>query len=112
MQQLSGSSGRGGTMTPAISLLLLRMAANRSARSAGPERLEPKTTRALASAVDGVVSDGVGIGGDEATEAVAVLDSSSLGLRPRGSAGEGAGASSVVDVGGSSGFSFGIGCGS
>lgn len=68
--------------------------------------------RACAGAEGGAVADGVGTGGEEEDAVVAVLDFSSLGLRPRGALDEVAGASSVDDVGGSSGFSSGIGCGS
>lgn len=100
-------------MTPATIRLCRRIAASRSARSAGPARLEPKTTRAFASPDDGVSAEGVGIGGsEEVVVAVAFLDVSSLGLRPRGAFGEGAGTSSVAVVGGSSGFASGIGWGS
>lgn len=63
MQQLSGSSGFGGTTTPATTLLFARICANRSARSVGPRRREPKTTFAL-SAPLGSVGGGVGAGGD------------------------------------------------
>ena len=45
MQQLSGSTGRGGTHTPAT---LVECRCISSRRSAGPARREPKTTRALA----------------------------------------------------------------
>lgn len=69
-------------------------------------------TRALASPDNGVEADGVGIGGEDEGAAVAFLDVSSLGLRPRGVFEEGDGASSDIDVGGASGFSSGIGWGS
>jgi len=46
MQQLSGSVGRGGTQTPAISLLFWSIS---DLRSAGPASRDPKTILALAT---------------------------------------------------------------
>lgn len=63
MQQLSGSSGFGGTNTPAMTVLFSRSFASFSARSAGPARDDPNITLALSSALDWV-GGGVGMGGD------------------------------------------------
>src|SRR5277367_6074498 len=46
MQQLSGSSGRGGTQTPAIKVLFFSIS---DLLSAGPTRREPNTIRAFAN---------------------------------------------------------------
>ena len=53
MQQLSGSSGRGGTSTPAMRV----EAASRRARAAGPARRDPKTTLARAAVAALVEAD-------------------------------------------------------
>jgi hypothetical protein len=63
MQQLSGSVGRGGTMTPAM---FFDAACISAFRSPGPARREPKITRAFASvssfSVLGNDSGGGGVG--------------------------------------------------
>jgi hypothetical protein len=73
MQQLSGSVGRGGTMTPAM---FLDAASISALRSPGPARREPKTIHAFARvssfAVFGNDSGGGGVG------AVPVIEGTSL----------------------------------
>ncbi len=61
MQQLSGSSGRGGTHTPAINVLFFSIS---DRLSAGPASREPNTTRAFANLSSlSVVGGDVGGGG-------------------------------------------------
>jgi hypothetical protein len=60
IQQLSGSSGRGGTHTPAIRVLLFSISAR---RSAGPASRDPNTTRAFAK-VSSLSVLGRDVGGD------------------------------------------------
>jgi hypothetical protein len=71
--------------------------------------------RAFASAVGSPLAEGGGVGGDEEGAKLALLESSlgfsSLGLRAREFLGGSAGKSSVDDLGGSSGFTSGIGWG-
>lgn len=121
MQQLSGSSGRGGTNTPAMSRLCWRKEASRSARSAGPTSREPKITRAWAWGL-AVEGDGVGmgwlgveaVGSAAAAAAAADLDLPSLlesfGFRPRGALGSSD--SGLAGAGGASGLSLGLNRGS
>ncbi|TLS21534.1 uncharacterized protein PpBr36_10277 [Pyricularia pennisetigena] len=59
MQQWSGSSGLGGTRTPATILPFSRIFLRRSRRAAGPARGEPNTMRAFSAASAG---GGVGVG--------------------------------------------------
>lgn len=59
MQQLSGSSGRGGTKIPAMYVDFACLTANRSACSAGPISRDPNIMRAFSCAVAG---GGVGSG--------------------------------------------------
>lgn len=111
MQQLSGSSGRGGTKTPAISVLRFRIASSRSALSAGPASREPKIIRAFSCAEAGSaeVSGPDVVDGDDDDDDVA-SPPLSLGFLAgafltvlRGDLGD--------DVGGSSGLTSGIGWG-
>ena len=62
MQQLSGSSGLGGTRTPAISVLAASIS---RARLEAPERREPKTARAFSRVLDSAEAVGEGEGEEE-----------------------------------------------
>lgn len=125
MQQLSGSSGREGTSTPATR----RRGA--AARSAGPASRDPKTMRArawteggawLAASSSGAAVVVVVEEEEEEEGEGAGADWDSLGLRPRFAEADGSAASEAEAeiegegevaalAGGPLGFSAGRGCG-
>lgn len=123
----------GGTTTPAMTLLFDRICASRSARAAGPARGVPNTTFAFSAPLVSVVGGGVGTGrdvavyegGEEAREDAFLA--ASLAVSAGLAAGDAVGAVPAVAVAaesvfalvlafltvvaGSSGFTWGTGCG-